>query len=137
MQAFRNLSREIKKSINESEQNIQSKDYHRSLCEELDVATQKKGGDDQSKKNEQSGEQTRDHINTFVYSQSAKLNKSLKEMEEAINLASQSGEVSNSEAKATLEHMLQLYKQSEKAIQYLQKFDAKILKVNLNMESFS
>ena len=50
MKAFRNLSRETKKAINEGKQNIQSNDYHRSLCGKLDAATQKKGRDDLSKK---------------------------------------------------------------------------------------
>ncbi len=131
MKAFGNFSRETKKAINEGEQNIQSNDYHRSLCEKLDAATQKKGRDDQSKRNEPSGEQTRDQINTFVRNQSVKLNKSLKEMEDAVNLASQSSKISNSDAKATLENILQLYRQSKELIQDLQKFDMEILKADL------
>jgi hypothetical protein len=87
--------------------------------------------DDQSMRNEQSGEQTRDQINMFVHSQLAKLNKALKEMAETISPESQSSKISNSDATANLENMHQLYRQSEKLIQNLNKFDLETLKADL------
>ena len=247
MKAFGNFSRETKKAINEGKQNIQSNDYHRSLCGEVDTISQKTGkeilhrnitekdnnpliledrpvdiiqntmqveaakdffkgymplklvhhqlsrvrkiynqcqeqltsyercqeqlstatqdlkdmyqsvqacnnliqavqevlekdfekqakdqiqtvSDEQSKKNEQSGEQTRDHINTFVHNQLVKICKGIAETAKAIG---QSGEDSNSDAKATLKNMLQRYRQSKKLIQELQEFDMEPLKANL------